>query len=109
MSLLSGLSSPELTLLLPSNRFLLQIVEKLSKAFSAADREHKAALAVAAPLEEALAEVMGKMESIVGTAKLGSQLELDDVDALTRRDREQVCVLRAASLDALVHCPTACN
>ena len=67
-----------------------QVVSKLSKSLAIAEREYATATAHAAPLEEAYALLTFRLESAVGTTKLGSELQLEDIDALVQREKDQV-------------------
>ncbi len=61
-----------------------------------AEREHSVAAAVAAPLEATLAALVAKLDAAVGTTKLGSSVQLDDIDAMLKREQEQAPLLEAA-------------
>ena len=47
-------------------------------------------MAAAAPLEETFAALTAKLNDAVGTTKLGSEVQLEDIDALLMRERDQV-------------------
>lgn len=66
------------------------MLSRIQKTVAAAEKEYKAARAVAEPFEIALAEAKAKLEASMGSNRLGSLLELEDLDAIAGKEKELV-------------------
>ncbi len=84
--------SPVLSLLPLVFCVCLQMVADLKKALTVAEKDARVYHDRVAPLEASIAECRARLELAVGTVQLGSAIQLDDIDELARREREQVRV-----------------
>ncbi len=71
------------------------MVANLRRPLAAAEKEFKALSDKLAPLEAAIAECQGRLDTAVSFVQIGSAIQLDDIDELQRREREQVRLGRA--------------
>ena len=67
-----------------------QTGHRLGKALAAAEKEYKSAKTVLDPLDKVWADVKGRLEEAMGSSKLGSMLEMEDIDVITRKEKELV-------------------
>jgi hypothetical protein len=68
-----------------------QTVAKIAKALVAAEKEVKSQRIVTDPIEKAIAEAKSKLNDAMGPNKLGSMLELEDLEVMSTRENELVC------------------
>ncbi len=80
-------------------------MSELKASFAAAEREHRKALAVLTPLEAAISSCAAQLEAAVEKIRTGSALQLDDIDTLAKREREQVSAPSLPSLPPFLPSP----
>jgi hypothetical protein len=69
---------------------VLQTIQRISKSVIVAEKEYRTAKSVSDPIETALADAKRRLEESMGANKLGSILELEDLDAITSKETEMV-------------------
>jgi hypothetical protein len=78
---------------------LRQTLQRISKSVAVAEKEYKTAKAVSDPIEAALADAKRRLEESMGANKLGSILELEDLDAIANKETEMVEILLCCVAD----------
>jgi hypothetical protein len=77
----------------------VQTVAKIRKLASTAESEYRSAVNAIQPLELAAQDLKRQLDEAMGSDKLGSMLDLEDLDVVGQKEKEMVCSLR--SQDAL--------
>ena len=71
----------------------VQTVAKIRKLASTAESEYRSAVNAIQPLELAAQDLKRQLDEAMGSDKLGSMLDLEDLDVVGQKEKEMVCAL----------------